>query len=99
MASPWAAQQQDAALLQELAEYSLDLTTIGLSLRLLHLHRQLVLDLLQQEHLALNQAATNWTRGLRNKKTPVTNWGVEGCPVPVSNQRHPACKAGALPLS
>ncbi len=52
MAIPWAAQQQDAELLQELADHSLHLATIGLGQSLLHLHRQLVLDLLDQELLA-----------------------------------------------
>jgi hypothetical protein len=63
MAIPWAAQQQDAELLQELAEYSLDLATIGLSLSLLHLHRQLVLALLDQEQLAHCTANTSGFKG------------------------------------
>jgi len=52
MAIPWAAQQQDAELLTELAGYSLSLATIGLGMSLLHLQRQLVLELLELEQLA-----------------------------------------------
>jgi hypothetical protein len=52
MAIPWAAQQQDAELLQELATESLPLATIGLAKSLLHLQRQMLLELLDQELLA-----------------------------------------------
>jgi hypothetical protein len=52
MAIPWAAQQQDAELLQELATESLPLATIGLARSLLHLQRQMLLELLDQEELA-----------------------------------------------
>ena len=52
MAIPWAAQQQDAELLQELAAESLPMAVIGLAQSLLHLQRQLVLELLDQEQLA-----------------------------------------------
>ena len=52
MAIPWAAQQQDAELLQELAAESLPMAVFGLGQSLLHLQRQLVLELLDQEQLA-----------------------------------------------
>ena len=52
MAIPWAAQQQDAELLQELATESLPMAVIGLGQSLLHLHRQLVLELWELEELA-----------------------------------------------
>ncbi|MGA0021387.1 MAG: hypothetical protein ACO3GW_04400 [Vulcanococcus sp.] len=52
MAIPWAAQQQDAELLQELATESLPMAVFGLGQSLLHLQRQLVLELLDQEQLA-----------------------------------------------
>ena len=52
MAIPWAAQQQDAELLQELATESLPMAVIGLGQSLLHLHRQLVLELWRLEQLA-----------------------------------------------
>ncbi len=45
MAIPWAAQQQDAESIQELADHSLPLAVIGMGMSLLHLHRQLVLAL------------------------------------------------------
>jgi hypothetical protein len=47
MAIPWAAHQQDAELLQELATESLPMAVIGQGQCLLHLHRQLVLELEQ----------------------------------------------------
>jgi hypothetical protein len=49
MAIPWAAQQQDADLLQELAIERMPMAVIGLGQSLLHLHRQMVLELLDQE--------------------------------------------------
>jgi hypothetical protein len=52
MAIPWAAQQQDAELLQELATESLPMAVIGLAQSLLHLQRQLLLELWRQEELA-----------------------------------------------
>ena len=52
MAIPWAAQQQDAELLQELAAESLPMAVIGLAHSLLHLQRQLVLELWELEELA-----------------------------------------------
>ena len=52
MAIPWAVQQQDAELLQELATESLPMAVIGLGQSLLHLHRQLVLELWELEDLA-----------------------------------------------
>jgi hypothetical protein len=52
MAIPWAAQQQDAELLQELAAESLPMAVIGLAQSLLHLQRQLVLELWELEELA-----------------------------------------------
>jgi hypothetical protein len=52
MAIPWPAQQQDAELLQELATESLPMAVIGLGQSLLHLQRQLVLELLELEQLA-----------------------------------------------
>jgi len=52
MAIPWAAQQHDAELLQELATESLPMAVIGLGQSLLHLQRQLVLELLELEQLA-----------------------------------------------
>jgi hypothetical protein len=55
MAIPWPAQQQDAELLQELATESLPMAVIGLGQSLLHLQRQLVLELL--ELLELEQLA------------------------------------------
>ena len=52
MAIPWAAQQQDADLLQELAIERMPMAVIGLGQSLLNLHRQMVLELLDQEWLA-----------------------------------------------
>ena len=49
MPIPWAAQQQDAELLQELAGYDIGIAAVGLGQSLLHLQRQLILELGWQE--------------------------------------------------
>jgi hypothetical protein len=56
MAIPWAAQQQNAELLQDLATESLPLAVIGLGQSLLHLRRQMVLELQELEQLAQKAA-------------------------------------------
>ena len=64
--------------------------------------RQLILETWTEGH-ALNPALTldveNRSEQLQIQKTPAGERGLISCPVPGSNQRHPACKAGALPLS
>ncbi|QVV66769.1 hypothetical protein [Synechococcus sp. LA31] len=52
MAIPWAAQQHDAELLQEIAVECLPLAVIGLGRSLFHLQRQMVLELLELERTA-----------------------------------------------
>ena len=52
MAIPWAAQQHDAELMRELADYDISLAAVAMAQSLLHLQRQLVMELGRREDLA-----------------------------------------------
>ena len=49
MAIPWAAQQHDAELIRELADYSISMATLAMGRSLLHLQRQMLLHSLDAE--------------------------------------------------
>ena len=59
MPIPWAAQQQDAELIRELADYSIPMAAVFMAQSLLHLQRQLVLHSLDAEQNCAKSCANS----------------------------------------
>ena len=57
MAIPWAAQQQDAELIRELADYSIPMAAVSMGQSLLHLHCQMLLHGLNADQSCANSCA------------------------------------------